>query len=245
MGRAYEVRKAAMMKTALAKTKVYSRFGKEIYLAAKSGVPDPEMNVNLKRVIERAKKAQVPADIIKRAIEKAASGVQDAYTAVRYEGFGPGASTIIVDCLTDNVNRTVSEVRNCFTKTKNKMGVAGSVSFMYKSQAVVSFVGMTEDETLEALINADIDADVEVDDDIVTVYGDPTDLYRIKQALEEANPNIKIDVEEIAMIPLNYVKLESEEDKANFQKLLDMLNELDDVQEIYHNVELDYNYERS
>ena len=117
MGRAFEVRKAAMMKTSAAKTKVYSRFGKEIYIAAKAGVPDPEMNQGLKRMIERAKANQVPADVIKRAIEKAKGGTDESYTSVRYEGFGPGNCTIIVDCLTDNVNRTVSDVRTCFTKT--------------------------------------------------------------------------------------------------------------------------------
>ncbi|QVK19134.1 YebC/PmpR family DNA-binding transcriptional regulator [Mycoplasmatota bacterium] len=239
MGRAFEVRKAAMAKTSAAKTKVYSRFGKEIYIAAKAGVPDPEMNLTLKHTIEKAKKAQVPADIIKRAIEKASSGTTESYTSVRYEGFGPGQSTFIVDCLTDNVNRTVSEVRNCFTKTKNKMGVSGSVSFMYNNNSIVSFTGLTEDETLEALINAEIDADIEAEDDVITVYGEPSDLYKIKTSLEEVKPEIKIDIEEISMIPMNYIKLETNDEKENFNRLVQMLNELDDVQEIYHNVELD------
>ncbi len=240
MGRAFEVRKAAMAKTAAAKTKVYSQYGKEIYIAAKQGVADPEMNISLKRIIEKAKKAQVPTDIIKRAIEKASSGVQEDYTSVRYEGFGPGAVTVIVDCLTDNVNRTVSEVRNCFTKTKNKMGVSGSVSFMYNNYSIVSFTGLNEEETLEILINADIDVnDIEVDDDVITVYGNPTDLYKIKTALEEANSNINIEVDQISMIPMDYIKLEKEEDKENFNRLIGLLDELDDVQEIYHNVELE------
>jgi YebC/PmpR family DNA-binding regulatory protein len=237
MGRAFEVRKAAMAKTAAQKTKIYSRFGKEIYIAAKSGVPDPEMNITLKHIIEKAKKAQVPVDIIKRAIDKATSGVTESYTSVRYEGFGPGASTLIVDCLTDNVNRTVSEVRNCFTKTKNKMGVSGSVSFMYNNNAIVSFTGLTEEETLVALIEADIDADIEVEDEIITIYGEPTDLYKIKSALEKAKSDLDIDVEEISMIPMSYIKLESDEEQENFNRLMEMLNELDDVQEIYHNVE--------
>ena len=104
MGRAFEVRKVAMAKTAAAKTKVYSKYGREIYMAAKAGVPDPEINLNLRRVIEKAKKDQVPSDIIKRAIEKAKGGVDENYTEVRYEGFGPGNTLIIVDCLTDNTN---------------------------------------------------------------------------------------------------------------------------------------------
>jgi len=237
MGRAFEVRKAAMAKTAAKKTKIYSRFGKEIYIAAKSGVADPEMNLTLKHIIEKAKKAQVPADIINRAIDKASSGATDSYTSVRYEGFGPGASTLIVDCLTDNVNRTVSEVRNCFTKTKNKLGVSGSVAFMYNNNAIISFKGLDEEETLEILINADIDADIDVEDDSITIYGNPTDLYKIKTAFEKAKADIEFDVDEIAMIPMNYVKLETEDDKENFKQLLDMLNDLDDVQDIYHNVE--------
>ena len=138
MGRAFEVRKAAMAKTNAAKTKVYARFGKEIYIAAKAGIPDPEMNVTLRRIIEKAKAAQVTSDVIKRAIEKAKGGSGEQYTAVRYEGFGPGNCTVIVDCLTDNVNRTVSDVRNCFTKSKSKMGVSGSVSHLYDHIGLLS-----------------------------------------------------------------------------------------------------------
>jgi YebC/PmpR family DNA-binding regulatory protein len=239
MGRAFEVRKASMAKTAAAKTKVYSRFGKEIYLAAKAGVPDPEMNISLKRIMDKAKKAQVPADIIKRAIDRASSGANDDYTSTRYEGFGPGASTIIVDCLTDNVNRTVSEVRNCFTKTKNKMGVGGSVAHMYNQWSIVSFTGLNEEETLEALLMADIEIiDLEEEEGVVTVYGAPTDLYKIKTTLEEAKADINIEIDEISMIPMNYTTLEGEE-LENFQRLLDMLDEIDDVQEVYHNVQLD------
>lgn len=239
MGRAYEVRKAAMAKTNAVKAKLYSRFGKEIYIAAKQGVADPEMNLQLRSVIDKAKKSQVPVDIINRAIEKASGGTDESYTSVRYEGFGPGASTVIVDCLTDNVNRSVSEVRNCFTKTKNKMGVNGSVSHMYYHWSIVSFKGLTEEETLEALIMNDIDAkDVEVEEDVITVYGEATDLYKIKTALEEVNPKIEIDMDEISMIPMNYVKLEAE-NLENFNRLLDKLNEVEDVQDIYHNVELD------
>ncbi len=239
MGRAFEVRKSAMAKTAAVKTKVYSRFGKEIYIAAKAGVPDPDMNLSLKHIIDKAKKAQVPADIIKRALEKASSGVTDTYTSVRYEGFGPGAATLVVDCLTDNVNRTFSEVRHCFTKTKNKLGVSGCVSFMYNSRSIISFTGLTEDETLEALINAEVDADIETEDDIITLYGEPTDLYKIKTALEDAKSELNFEIEEISMIPMSYVKLENEEEVGNLNRLLDLLNELDDVQDIYHNVELD------
>ncbi|MDF2698578.1 MAG: hypothetical protein K0Q49_134 [Haloplasmataceae bacterium] len=239
MGRAFEVRKASMAKTNAVKTKIYSRYGKEIYLAAKAGVPDPDMNLTLKRVIEKAKKAQVPSDIIKRNIDKASSGAGESYTAVRYEGFGPGAATIIVDCLTDNVNRTVGDVRNCFTKTKNKMGVSGSVSFMFNNISIVSFSGLNEEEVLEALVTAEVDVnDIEVEEDTVTLYGAATDLHKIRGAIETFKPEIEIDIDEITMLPMNYTKLEGEE-LENFNRLLTMLDELDDVQEVYHNVELE------
>lgn len=238
MGRAYEVRKASMAKTNAAKAKVYSRFGKEIYIAAKAGVPDPDSNITLKRIIEKAKSKQVPNDIIKRAIDKAKSGAVEAYNHARYEGFGPGDSLIIVDCLTDNVNRSVSEVRNCFTKTKNKLGVGGSVSYMFKHQSIVSFSGLNEEETLEVLLMADVEIeDIEEEDGIVTVYGAPQDLYKIKTALEDHSEDIKIELFESVMLPQNYVKLEGE-DLESFNKLLSMLDEVDDVQEVYHNVEL-------
>lgn len=237
MGRAFEVRKAAMAKTHAMKAKLYSRYGKEIYQVAKNGGPDPNANLALRSLINKAKKQDVPSDVINRAIEKAKSGVGDDYIENRYEGFGPNGATIIVDCMTDNVNRTVSEVRNCFTKTDNKMGVNGSVSHMYHEWSVVSFTGLTEDETLEILLEADIDIeDIEVEDDIVTVYGDPKDLNNIKTTLEKVE-SVKIDVEEIAMIPMNMVTLEGE-DLENFKKLIDMLNDVDDVDRIYHNVEL-------
>jgi len=120
MGRAHEVRKVAMEKTAAAKSKLYAKYGKEIYMAAKSGSPDPDSNQVLKKIIEKAKKEQVTADIIKRSIEKAIGGSDENYIEVRYEGFGPGTSMIIVECLTDNVNRTISVVRNAFFSKAKK-----------------------------------------------------------------------------------------------------------------------------
>lgn len=235
MGRAYEVRKAAMAKTSAAKAKLYSRYGKEIYQAAKSGEPDPEMNLTLRSLIAKAKKDQVPADVIKRAIDKAKSGVGEDYTTNRYEGFGPNGASIIVDAMTDNVNRTVSEVRHCFTKTGNKMGVAGSVAHMYNEWAVVSFTGLNEDETLEALLMADIDVnEVEEEDGIVTVYAEPQELNNIKNLLEGME-GISIEVDEITMLPMNTVTLEGE-DLDSFNRLLSMLNDVDDVDKVYHNV---------
>ena len=140
MGRAHEVRAASMAKTAAKKSKLYSRFGKELYIAAKSGVPDPDMNLALRRKIAEAKQNQVPADVIKRAIDKAKGGSDESYNEARYEGFGPGNSTIIVDCLTDNTNRSYTEVKTCFNKCHGaKMANARAVSFGYSAQGQFKF----------------------------------------------------------------------------------------------------------
>ncbi len=239
MGRAHEVRKAAMEKTNAAKTKVYSKFGKEILLAAKSGVPDPDMNLSLRRTIERAKKAQVPADIIKRAIERAKSGSGEDYTVAIYEGFGPGASTVIVECLTDNLNRSVSSVRSTITKNKGKLGIGGSVMHNYNHVSLVSCTGVSEDQALEALLMAEIDVkSVETDEDLVIVYGEPNDRDSIKETLESIE-GATIDSAETTYVPENdeYVTLEGE-DKELFVRMLQMLEDIEDVQEVYHNVDL-------
>ena len=174
---------ASKAKTGAQKAKVYSSYAKEIYQVAKTGGTDPNGNLNLRHLIEKAKKEQVPADVIKRAIDKVNSGADESYTSVRYEGFASGGATIMVDCLTDNVNRTVSMVRNAFTKSKGKIGVSGSVSHMYEHLSVLSVNNITEDEVLEALLNDGVDAkDVYTEDENVNIYGEPTDLYKIKDA---------------------------------------------------------------
>jgi len=236
MGRAHEVRAASMAKTAAAKTKVYSRYGKEIYMAAKGGVPDPSMNVTLKRVIEKAKAAQVPADVIKRNIEKAKGGSTEAYIDNRYEGFGPSGATIIIDTLSDNSNRSLAEIRSAFNKSHCNLGQGGSVSYNYDNCGVLSFEG-TEDETLDILLMAEVDVkDIEAEDNNVTVYVDPKNLYAANDALEAAKGEMQFDVLEISMLPNDYVTLEGD-DKMLFQRLLSLLDECDDVQHVYHNVE--------
>jgi YebC/PmpR family DNA-binding regulatory protein len=240
MGRAFEVRKVAMGKTAAVKSKLYAKYGKEIYMAAKSGTPDPELNQSLKRIIERAKKDQVTADVIKRAIDKAKGGSEENYSEARYEGFGPGNSMIIVECLTDNVNRTIAEVRNCFTKTNGKLGVSGSVLHQFNHQAVFTIPGLNEDEVLETLVLNDVDVtDIEAEEDGVTILGDAKDYNQIRTAFTEENPELEFITDEIMWLPIMDTELTDEEDKNTFQKLLDMLNELDDVQDVYHNVKQD------
>jgi YebC/PmpR family DNA-binding regulatory protein len=238
MGRAYEVRKASIQKTGAAKAKLYTMYAKEIYSAAKKST-DPDANPTLRRLMDKAKKEQIPADIIKRAIDKVNSGVDENYLSVRYEGFGPSASTIIIDCLTDNINRTIGYVRAAFAKAKAKLGVQGSVSHMYDNLCVISFKGLTEEETLETLINGEVDVnDIESEDDMITLYGNPSDLFKIKNAITVAKPDVVFEIDEITMIPHERITLAGE-DLEQFQKLLTLLEDIEDVQNVYHNVNLD------
>ncbi len=236
MGRAYEVRKSSIQKTGAAKAKLYTMYAKEIYSAAKKS-SDPDSNPTLKRLIEKAKKDQIPGDIIKRAIDKVNSGVNESYEKLRYEGFGPENSTIIVDCLTDNINRAISAVRGVFSKTQCKLGASGSVAYMYDDLCVISFKGLSEDEVIEALINGEVDSEIEIKDDVVTLYGNPQDLFKIKNSILEYKSDILFDVDEITTIPKEKTTL-NKENLNQFKKLIELLEDIEDVQDIYHNVEV-------
>ncbi|MDR2827974.1 MAG: YebC/PmpR family DNA-binding transcriptional regulator [Acholeplasmatales bacterium] len=237
MGRAHEVRAASMAKTAAVKSKLYAKWAKEIYMAAKSGVPDPDMNAGLKRIIERAKKEQVTADVIKRSIEKA-SGVKGGnFSEIQYEGRGPAGTSVIVDCLTDNVNRTVGSVRTAFTKCGGTFGAA--VGFQFEHKAVVSVEGFSEEEVLEALIMNDIDADTQTEDNIVTVTGQATDYSRIKDALTTLKEDLDFEDSEVTYLPTTYVELTDSEDIRKFKRFIGMLEEIEDVQDYYHNAQYD------
>ncbi len=239
MGRAYEVRKASMAKTSAAKAKLYSKFGKEIYMAAKSGEPDVELNANLKRVVEKAKSNQVPNDVITRAIDKAKGASKDDFESVLYEGFSVSGSQVMVECLTDNVNRTVSEVRNCFTKTSGKIGVTGSLQHLFNHVAIFVFSGcLDEDYILETLMENDLEyIEFDVEEDLVTIQTGIPQYSDMRKAIESLSDEIEFKMSEIIWVPNTYVKLD-EENSAMFEKLINMLNECEDVQEIYHNVEV-------
>ena len=237
MGRAFEVRKVAMGKTAAVKSKLYARYGKELLMAAKSGIPDPEVNMVLKQIIERAKRDQVPSEVIKRAIDKAKGGTDENYLPMRYEGFGPEGSMFIVECLTDNVNRTIAEVRNCFTKTGGKLGINGSVVFQFEHQALFTVKDMSEDDVLEVAIEKDLNIKhVELEEDGISIYGDASDYSTIKQALDESKENIEYITDTILWTPTNDVTLSSDDAKQSVEKLLNLLDQLDDVQDVYHNI---------
>jgi YebC/PmpR family DNA-binding regulatory protein len=239
MGRAYEVRKASIQKNGAVKAKLYSNYAKEIYLAAKKGSPDLEANVNLKRIVEKAKKEQVPSDIIKRAIDKAKGAGTEDYTEVIYEGFGPGASTFIIKTLTDNVNRTVGFVRAAFNKVNKSLGVTNSVSYNYDYLAIVSFKSNKGEEIFENLLNEGIElVDFEDDNELISITANPTDIHKIKDILEKLIPNIDYEYDEVGMYPKEEITLTGE-DKEVFDKLYNMLDDIDDVTAIYTNVKMD------
>ena len=227
MGRAFQNRKESMAKTADAKTKVYSKYGREIYVCAKAGGTDPNGNLALRGLMERAKKDQVPSHVIDKALDKASGAGGEDFSAARYEGFGPGNVMVIVDCLTDNPNRTFGDVRGCFTKTKSKIHCA-----------IFSFAGSDEDAVLEALMEADVDVtDIEQEGERITVFAPHTDYAKAKQALLDAFGEIDFEVDEIQFLPQTTTPVEGD-DVVMFEKFLGMLNELDDVQNVYHSGEL-------
>jgi len=237
MGRAYQNRKESMAKTSDAKAKVYSKYGREIYVCAKASGIDPDGNLSLRGLIDRAKKDQVPSHVIEKAIEKAKGGGGEDFSTARYEGFGPGGCMVIVDCLTDNPNRTFGDVRQCFTKTKAKIGSQGTVSHMFDHCAILVFKGDDEDSTLEALMEADVDVtDIETDEGKITVFAPNTEYFKAKQALTDAFGEIDFEVDEIQFVPQNTAPVTGD-DVEMFDKFLDMLNDLDDVQNVYHNAE--------
>ena len=238
MGRAYEVRKARIQKTGAAKAKLYSTFAKEIYLAAK-GNPEIDTNINLKRMVEKAKKSQVPSDIINRAIDKAKGAGQEDYQTVVYEGFGPGASTLIIKTLTDNVNRTVGFVRAAFNKVDKSLGVTNSVSYNYDYLGVIGFKYDNYDLVFEKLLDASIEIiDLEDEDGLLVVTCNPTDIHKIKDTLESFIDNIEYEIDEVGMYAKEKVKL-NDDDKELFMRLYNLLDDIEDVTDIYHNVILD------
>jgi len=238
MGRAYQNRKDSMAKTAAAKTKVYSKYGREIYMCAKSGGTDPDGNLSLRGLIDRAKKDQVPSHVIDKALDKAKGGAGEDYSPARYEGYGPGNCMVIVDCLTDNPNRTFGDVRLAFTKTKCKIGTPGAVAHMFDHCAIFAFKGDDEEAVLEALMEADVDVtDIENENGLITVFTPNTEYAKAKQALVDAIEGIDFEVDEIQFLPKTSTPVEGD-DVAMFEKFLDMLNDLDDVQNVYHNAEL-------
>jgi YebC/PmpR family DNA-binding regulatory protein len=238
MGRIFEKRKESIFKTSAQKSKLYSKYSKQLYMAAKNGAPDPEDNPTLRNLVERAKRDNVASHVIEKAIQKAAGTAGEEFHSARYEGFGPGGSLLIVECLTDNSTRTISDIRSCFYKTDSKLAANGSVVMSFDHLAVLSFNGDDEDKVIEAMFAADVAVEeVECEDGTVTIFAPPVEFYKAKTALLEAFPGLELEIQEITFLPQASKSL-SGEDLVLFEKLLGMLNDCDDVQEIYHNIAL-------
>jgi len=218
-------------------SRIYAKFGKEIYVAAKSGEPDPESNQTLRLTLERAKTYSVPNHIIEKAIEKAKGSGEENYDELRYEGFGPNGSMIIVDALTDNVNRTASNVRAAFGKNGGNMGVSGSVAYMFDHTAVFGIEDKTADYTLEALMEKEIDVrDVFEENGLTLVYAEPDHFAQVQDALRELGVE-DFKVAEFEMLPQTDIELSSQ-DQEVFEHLIEALEDLDDVQNVFHNVDV-------
>ena len=235
MGRAHEVRAASMAKTNLAKSKLYSKYGKLIYMEARNGY-DPNANLKLRALIDKAKKEQVPADVIKRNIDKAKGGTGENYTNVKYEAFGPAGSTFIIDCLTDNSNRTFTSVRSIAGKCGAHLGTPGSVSYQYDYEGVLVLKGLDEDSALEALMEAELEpTDLYLnDDETLTITTNPSDLNPIKEALEKLE-GVEVLSDEVMWVAKEMVEIPAEE-MEKVQRFIDRLSEDDDVSNVYHNV---------
>lgn len=220
-----------------AKGKIFTIIGKEIAVAVKEGGPNPDNNSKLRDVIAKAKANNVPNDTIERGIKKAAGNAEAVnYTSITYEGYGPNGTAIIVDTLTDNKNRTASNVRNAFTKGGGNVGTTGCVSFMFdqKGQIIIDKeeCEMDADDLMMLALDAGAE-DFSDEDDSYEVITSPEDFSAVREALEKEN--IPMVSAEVTMIPQTWVELNSEEDIKKMNRILDLLDEDDDVQAVYHN----------
>ena len=233
MGRAHEVRAKAMAATAAARSALFMRASKEIYMAAKSGEPDPDMNLALRSAIEKWKGQNVTKDVIERAIQKAKGGSAESYTSGLYEAFGPGNSYFIIESLTDNTNRALTEIRTAITK---KGGHLGTVAYNFTQYGVLAFKGNNRDEVEETLILGDVDvSSVTEEDGVIEVLVNPSDFGKARDVLDSMGIK-EFEVAEISYIPNEYIEITDPEDRRKFDELCDMLDELQDVQNVFHNV---------
>lgn len=219
------------------RSKVFQKLAKELYVAAKSGDPNPENNPFLRMVIEKAKGENMPKANIESAINKAKNrGDGENYESIRYEGYGPHGIAIMIDCLTDNKNRTAGFVRSTFTKKGGNLGTDGSVSYLFERKGIIVLDNVyDEDKIMEDVLNLDV-LDFSSDDDSYIIYTDPTKFIEVKDELTKMGYD-KFLVSEVTFVPNNYIALD-EEATEKVCNLIDALNDLDDVQAVYHNLEM-------
>jgi YebC/PmpR family DNA-binding regulatory protein len=218
--------------------KIFTRLIKEITVAARLGGGDPTGNPRLRLAIDKAREQNLPNDNIQRAVNRGGGGLEGAaYEEVRYEGYGPGGAAILLDCLTDNRTRTVAEVRHAFTKNGGNLGSDGSVSYLFKHVGQFVFApGTSEDRVMEAALDAGAEDVVKNDDGSVELLCAPSDFHSVKAALQKAG--LKAELAEITMKPLTENQLAGDE-AARMQRLLDALENLDDVQDVYTTAVID------
>jgi YebC/PmpR family DNA-binding regulatory protein len=218
--------------------KVWTRIIREIMVAARQGGGDPAMNPRLRLAIDKAKAANMPADTVKKNVDKATGNLEGvSYEEIRYEGYGIGGAAIIVDCMTDNRVRTVAEVRHAFSKYGGNLGTEGSVAFQFKHCGQFVFApGTSEDKVMEVALEAGAEDVVTGEDGSIEVLSAPADFEAVKNALEGAG--LKPEIAEVTMRAENTIALAGE-DAQRMQKLLDVIEDLDDVQDVYHNAELE------
>ena len=225
-----------------ARAKIFTKIGRELIVAVKEGGnADPSINAKLRDVIAKAKANNVPNDNIERIIKKAAGDSDSAnYESVTYEGYGPNGIAVIVEALTDNRNRTAGEVRHYFDKFGGNMGTQGCVTFMFEKKGVLVIereeLEADEDKVMEDALEAGA-SDFEADADIFTIYTEPSDFSAVRDDL--TNAGYTFASAEVEMVPNNYTKLEDEESKTAMQKMLDMFEDNDDIQNVWHNWEMD------
>lgn len=239
MGRHFEVRAKAMEASAKKKSAINMRASKEIYMAAKSGTPDLNSNLALRAVVEKHKSLGVPKEVIERAIKKAQGGETTDYIPGRYEFFGPGNSYIVVDSLTDNVNRAISEIRSAITK---KGGHMGTVVFNFTEYGCLVFkTTRAVGEVEELLIMGDVDLQEisALEEQNIECYVNPNDLAKARDLIKEQLGVTEFELDQIMLVPNETMQISDSEDLEKFKQLMDVLDELEDVQAVYHNVEID------
>lgn len=219
-----------------ARSKVFQKLAKELFVAAKSGDPNPENNPSLRMVIDKARAANMPKDRINAAIDKAKNGNNgESYESIRYEGYGPFGIAIMVDCLTDNKNRTAGEVRSTFTKRGGNLGLDGSVSYMFDRKGIIVLPNTyDEDKVMEVALDNNA-LDFIINDDSYEIYTSKEDFIKVNKALEEKGITERI-MNEVRYIPQNVISLDDDA-KEKIYSLIETLEDLDDVQDVYHNME--------
>ena len=236
MGRAFEYRKAAKLKRWGHMAKTFTKIGKQIAIAVKAGGPDPDMNPALRAIIANAKRENMPKDNIERAIKNAMGKDQSDYKEVTYEGYGPHGIAIFVETLTDNTTRTVGDVRSVFNKFNGNLGTQGSLSFLFDHKAVFTFKkkeNMDMDEFILDLIDYGVEDEYDEEEDELTIYGEPTSFNDIQKHLE--SEGFEVTGAEFTRIP-NDLKDVTAEQREVIDKMVERLEEFDDVQTVYTNM---------